>query len=203
MSWRLSIDSASAPLSRVRVQCHRILVMCGLVGSTVIGAHAPADEKGEADHHGAHQHGVATLDVAFEDGRLQLQLESPAVNVVGFEHAPRTQAQREAKVKASRWLKEAGQLFALPTAANCRLLSAQVAEPAERAGERHQDYEASYTFECSQPQQLRSFDVRLVERLAAGTKLRVQVVEGGKQRSIELAAGRSTVTLGTGSTRGR
>lgn len=34
----------------------------------------------------AHLHGVATLNIALDDQQLELQLNSPAMNIVGFEY---------------------------------------------------------------------------------------------------------------------
>jgi len=43
----------------------------------------------DAQH--AHTHGVANLTVAFDSGRMEVQLESPALALLGFEHEPKTQ----------------------------------------------------------------------------------------------------------------
>ena len=44
----------------------------------------------------AHQHGVARLDVAVEATRVTLYLDTPLDNLLGFERAPRTDAERKA-----------------------------------------------------------------------------------------------------------
>ncbi len=152
-------------------------------------------DEGDAHEHEAHQHGLATLDIALEGDRLELAFESPAASVVGFEHAPRTPAQREARKRASQWLNDGQQLFGLAPAAGCRLLSAEVVEPGDSAEAKHQDYEARYAFQCAQPQHLQAVDVRLIERLVAGTKVRAQLISDDVQRSAELSAGRSTLPL--------
>ena len=61
----------------------------------VAGAAFAASEDGHREH-GAHEHGRGTLDVALEGEELVVELRMPAVNVVGFEHAPGTDAEREA-----------------------------------------------------------------------------------------------------------
>ena len=61
----------------------------------VAGAAFAASEDGHREH-GAHEHGHGTLDVALEGEELVVELRMPAVNVVGFEHAPGTDAEREA-----------------------------------------------------------------------------------------------------------
>ena len=54
-----------------------------------------ASENGHREH-GPHEHGHGTLDVALEGEELVIELRMPGVNVVGFEHAPGTDAEREA-----------------------------------------------------------------------------------------------------------
>lgn len=43
---------------------------------------------------GAHVHGIGELNVAIDGEALLVELISPAMDLVGFEHAPRTEAQR-------------------------------------------------------------------------------------------------------------
>ncbi|TVQ40996.1 MAG: DUF2796 domain-containing protein [Wenzhouxiangella sp.] len=45
--------------------------------------------------HGAHVHGVATGNLAQDGPDFRLELEIPGINLVGFEHAPRTEAQQQ------------------------------------------------------------------------------------------------------------
>ena len=55
----------------------------------------------EQRRHDAHQHGGGRIDVAVEGGLLSVVLEVPAVNLVGFEHAPRGDAQ---KARIREWM---------------------------------------------------------------------------------------------------
>ena len=48
---------------------------------------------------GPHVHGTAELCVAVENNHLNVELRSPLENLLGFEHAPKTDSQRAA-VKA-------------------------------------------------------------------------------------------------------
>ena len=42
-----------------------------------------------------HQHGVAKLDVAYDQGALSIELEAPLDVLLGFERAPRPDAERK------------------------------------------------------------------------------------------------------------
>lgn len=101
-----------------------------LTGATIgwLSIEAQAEEH---HHHGAHVHGIAHLNVALEGKNLYMEFVSPAANIVGFEHAPKNQAQREAVEAARETLKNAEAVFTLPPAAGARLVEASVVSEAE------------------------------------------------------------------------
>ena len=91
--------------------CGVALALCGLTGTTAAS---------EYRQHGVHEHGVSRLNVAVEGEDVYLELVSPAVNIVGFEHRPKNEEQQAAVRKGIRALERAVRLFALPPAARCR-----------------------------------------------------------------------------------
>ena len=54
--------------------------------------------------HAAHVHGEALGTLAVDGARLELELELPGYNLVGFEHAPRTPEQKAAMDSALEYL---------------------------------------------------------------------------------------------------
>ncbi len=60
----------------------------------------------------AHEHGVAVLRVVSEGATLMIEFVSALDNLVGFEHAPRTDAQRTALRAAQARLRDAAALAA-------------------------------------------------------------------------------------------
>jgi len=83
----------------------------------------------EHRHHGAHEHGVGKLDFAQEGTALHIELDGPAMNIVGFEHAPSSEEDRKTLESALARLKDGAALFAFPEAASCRLVSADAHTP--------------------------------------------------------------------------
>lgn len=77
------------------------------------------DAQQELRRGDVHQHSVATAQLAIEDGRLDLSLQFPGANLVGFEHPPRNAAQAEALETATARL-AAGDWLVLPADAGCR-----------------------------------------------------------------------------------
>src|SRR5690554_6648687 len=79
-------------LSRKRVV---ITIASALIGSPLMAADNPA----------SHLHGQANLQLAFNDNRVDLLFESPAGNLLGFEHEPRTTEQQQTLDSVTSWLK--------------------------------------------------------------------------------------------------
>ena len=69
----------------------------------------------------AHEHGAAKLDIGVEPGRLVISLESPLDGLLGFEHAPRSAAEKRAVDTMVATLKAADSLFRIDPAAQCSL----------------------------------------------------------------------------------
>ena len=67
----------------------------------------------------AHTHGDAELAVVLEKGSVTIELDTPLYNILGFEHAPETQAQKAAELQLTR----SSDLFEFNSKANCKNLS--------------------------------------------------------------------------------
>lgn len=59
-----------------------------------------------AENLNAHQHGQAELQLAMDGQSVELMALSPAHNVLGFEHEPRTKAEHDKVEAAVAWLTE-------------------------------------------------------------------------------------------------
>jgi hypothetical protein len=194
----------------------RLLVLCikvsgALVASLSLSSMALADEFVQQPKH---EHGVAILNVALEGADLQVSLDTPAINLLGFEHTPNGAAEREAVAKLNNALQQPTQLFLLPAGAHCMATTVKVSAPAwdkaaqpsashnasavseaHAAHEDHADYEATYAFKCQQPRQLKSIDVALLKLTQPGTKLRANLAVRGSQSYQELHADQSVLRL--------
>ena len=91
-----------------------------------VGPNLSNIQAAEYRHHEAHEHGVAHMNVAFEGNELYIELISPAANIVGFEHQPRTQEQKAAVKAAIKKLEAGEKLFAFPSGVGVRLVKSKV-----------------------------------------------------------------------------
>ncbi len=181
-------------------------------GGAFAGEHQDHDHKHEQEHkdehreHGAHVHGIAALNLALEGSEVHVELDSPAANIVGFEHAPSSEADHAALDKAVATLKDGDRLFRFNEDAGCRMEEARVAselldeeheghtkeghedEQHEHEGETHSEIEAGYHFECDEPGKLTQLTVELFDAFPGTEKLKVQYVIESKQGAAELTA---------------
>ncbi len=95
-----------------------------------------------AHQHGAHVHGIGQLNVALDDHALLIEWESPAANIVGFEHRPHSEAEKRRVAEAVARLKDAKALFEWPAKAACRVQDVEVhSDLLPGAGEKEDDHD--------------------------------------------------------------
>ncbi|MFO1422737.1 MAG: DUF2796 domain-containing protein [Candidatus Competibacteraceae bacterium] len=161
-----------------------------------------------------HVHGAGTLQLVLEGGSLNAELRLPAMDVVGFEHAPREAKHKEAVKKAVAMLKDSRKVLALPDAAQCiatpGTVESELLEDGPKAdhkhdqheadhdhadGEAHADFEAVYRFDCRRPEALKEIRVLLFQQLPKLERLGAEMVTPTGQRSQRLVPGQGTITL--------
>ncbi|WP_416397057.1 DUF2796 domain-containing protein [Allohahella sp. A8] len=72
--------------------------------SLILAAPAMAESKHHDDEHrqhGKHEHGAASMNIALDGKQLIVELDSPAMNILGFEHAADTPEDKA--VAADMW----------------------------------------------------------------------------------------------------
>ena len=172
-------------------------------------AHAADEHDHDHDHEhgslGAHEHGVGRLNAALDGQTLELELESPAMNLVGFEHAANSDADK-AKVAAVRaQLEKPLVLFNLPKAADCVVENQELESPLfadtpdadddhdkDAKDEHHHDHSeihAHYQFTCATPAALKTLDLaNIFNTFPATQKIQVQLISPNGQQGVEVTA---------------
>jgi hypothetical protein len=169
-------------------------------------AHAADEHDHDHDHEhgslGAHEHGVGRLNAALDGQTLELELESPAMNLVGFEHAANSDADK-AKVAAVRaQLEKPLALFNLPKAADCVVENQELESPLfgdapeaddeDAKDEHHHDHSeihAHYQFTCATPAALKTLDLaNIFNTFPATQKIQVQLISPNGQQGVEVTA---------------
>lgn len=179
------------------------LCLPSILLSASLATYAAEHEHHEQRQHGAHEHGTTLLNMAVEDSQLHIEIESPAMNIVGFEHAPKNHEQEHAIAHATAALKDASTLFIMSPAARCALSEAHVNSPLlaeeqhghyEHAGKEHADehkdthseFHASYIFLCKNITALKEVDLQIFKTFSRTDEIRAQIITGKGQMATEL-----------------
>jgi hypothetical protein len=148
-----------------------------------------------------HQHGAMKLGVAVEATDVTLVVEMPLDSLVGFERAPRSDAERKAAAAALATMRDGAALFRLDAAAQCTLASAKVEAPVlEQAApsgttKEHADLDATYVFKCAQPGRLTTLEVLLFDAFKRVERIDVQALLSHGQTKATLRRTARTVRL--------
>ena len=154
----------------------------------------------------AHVHGFVTLNIAVQGGQLSVQLEAPLDSLLGFEHRPRTDAQRKAAEAALAVLNKPQDWLRPDAAAQCKLMRTNVqadalqpaAKPAAKADaktDEHTDLDAAVDFTCAAPGQLKALDLGLFDAFPRINRIDVQVAGASGQLKQTLRRPARTVRL--------
>jgi len=145
----------------------RLRRISGLAIATALFAAAPF-LSAQAQQQHAHVHGQMKLDVAIDGPTVVIDMESPLDNIVGFERAPKTDAEKKTVADAVAQLRAADKLFAIDPAANCKLgpvdlrsgaLGLGNPDPSEPVG--HADLDATFSFNCTNAAAAKFIDLNL------------------------------------------
>lgn len=165
---------------------HRIIPISR--AATALALAAAAAAAGAQANPAAHVHGQVLANVAVQGNKLSVQIEAPLDSLLGFEHRPRTTAQRQAAQAVAQQLKTPHAWLKPDAAARCTLASSdvdtQALEPAQPGAKEaaHADVDASYEFTCAAPEQLKGLDITLMDGFKRIQRIDVQVA-GGKGQS--------------------
>ncbi|PYY68319.1 zinc-binding protein [Pseudomonas jessenii] len=183
----------------------RLLLVLPFAMLPLAVAHAADEHDHEHGSLGAHEHGVGRLNAALDGKTLALELESPAMNLVGFEHVASSDADK-AKVAAARArLEQPLALFNLPTAAGCVVENQELESPLfgdapdadddhdeDAKDEHHHDHSeihAHYQFTCATPAALKTLDLaNIFNSFPATQKIQVQLISPSGQQGVEVTA---------------
>ncbi|WP_286912039.1 MULTISPECIES: DUF2796 domain-containing protein [unclassified Pseudomonas] len=173
-------------------------------------AHAHDDHDHDHAHGtlGAHEHGVAKLNVVLDGNTLELELDSPAMNLVGFEHAASSDADKPKVAAVRQQLEQPLKLFGLAAAAGCVEDAQELQSPLfgdaakdddgdqHEPGHQHSDINAHYQLNCSAPGKLTQIDLApLYKAFPATQKINVQLIGPNGQQGLETSPAKAVVAF--------
>lgn len=180
-------------------------LFAGILGLTAVAyvsiASAEPDASPGFEQHGPHEHGTGSLSIAQDGDKLEIGLDSPGMNIFGFEYMPKTDADKETVAAGEAKLWVGANLFTLDADAGCKQTAATLSNGPEEhhddeadhdehdhdKGEVHSDVEASWTFTCEKPEAAQSVTTKLFSTFSGFHKLNVEWVtdKGASSATLE------------------
>lgn len=128
-----------------------------LMLAALVASPATASETRSSD---AHEHGHGQLNIAIEGNSVLMELEIPGADIVGFEHEPKSDADKAAMINAEKKLKDGAALFRFQ-GATCTFEQAHVEDghddhgkqPASQESE-HSEFHVAYEISCDDTSRL-------------------------------------------------
>ena len=161
----------------------------------------------ESRQHDAHEHGAAQLGIVQEGNLIQIELDTPAFNILGFEHAPSNANEQLVLTNAVTQLKDGAKLFRFSAKAQCRFDSVDIHsglldesnqedhDHAHEEGNTHADIEATWTFNCESPSRLTAIEFPLFSFFELLTDLDVDYIVDAGQGSVELSPSSTVISF--------
>ena len=120
-----------------------------ILGQTAVAA--------EHKHHGAHVHGSANLNIAFDDLKGKLNFKSASMGIVGFEH--RAVSKKDIKKlddSVAKFENEIGAMIQFESALGCKFTKEKIAMVSDDDGDKknaaeHSDFVAEFSIGCQKP----------------------------------------------------
>jgi len=130
----------------------------------------------------SHEHGVSTLKIALEGQTLEMELESPANDIVGFEHAPENESQKAKIENALAVLKSKAGIFKTTSAANCQIkdVSGEFEVQKDHAG-----FHITWKIKCLNPRKIKNLETTFFQQFPKAEEIEVEIISASGQKAIE------------------
>ncbi len=201
----------------------RSLISAAFMGLVFAASTCAADEPRR--ELGAHEHGHDALDIAIEGNRVVMEFRAPGADITGSETKPTTDEGKATLAAAIATLQKPLELFVLPAAAQCKVVSAMAelvadddddddkdkaaagktdgAKPAtdpKPAGapahhDEHMDFKANYELACANPAGMTSLEMAYFKSFPKAQKVSLQVITAKGQSAFDLTPAKPSVDL--------
>ena len=151
----------------------------------------------------AHVHGLSHLTIALEKQTLLVEINSPLMDIVGFEGEPRTKVQKDSIERAKTKLRKIDNVLIFK-GGSCLEKNIDVTLGHDHSNEHshsehdhdtHSEISAVYKFKCSEPEELQEITVLLPNQFSRMEKIKAQWVTSNAQGQITLDKKKNTINL--------
>lgn len=177
-------------------QMKHVLPLVLAVFATTFGTAVARAEGGQRTA-SAHVHGTGNLNIVVDKDKLLIELAVPGANVIGFEHAAKSDGERAVLSAAKTKLRDTVQLFTFTDAAKCTPRFSDVEyrsqeyrshdtknelgkdarkDKTHKSAEQHAEFHAVYELACESLPDLKSISTHYFDLFPGGKALTVRVV---------------------------
>lgn len=197
----------------IRTQSYYLIISLITFSLVLLFNHKEANAS-EVRQHGAHEHGVGKINIVLDGQDLVMELFSPAINIVGFEHKPTNEQQEQKIQKSTDLLKSWEKMFVISPQAQCTLHEIHVdndmlteahhphhEHAEEHMNSQHEDeivhseFKATYHLKCEAPNDIKTLNVMLFSYFPGFEELEVQLLTPKHQTAIELTPEKIQISL--------
>lgn len=132
------------------------------------------DHHHQEDNLSAHVHGIANLSIVVDAKMMAIELKAPAESLLGFEHAPESEQQKNEwnKLKTA-WRENLWNVFSLPVELEC-LASQQ--DIILKVDDGHADIEATALMKCQKDLSSQMLDLQMMTKFERLQTLKLEVL---------------------------
>ena len=163
----------------------------------------------------SHEHGAANLKMALEGEKLQVEFEVPSESLIGFEHFPKSQSNREDFSNAIKILSDPSRLFSMSREGECLLVGMNISQSLfsneeehghdesedehsknesededghdeSEKSEIHSEFKSNYSWNCQHLDEIDSIGTQLMTVFPNIEEIRVNWISNNGQGSLEL-----------------
>ena len=148
----------------------------------------------------SHEHGAAIIKMVMEEEKLQVEFEVPSESLIGFEHFPKSQSNRENFNEAIKILSDPSKLFSIPNKAECLLVGMNISQSLfsneedhghdeSEKSEIHSEFKSNYYWNCLHTDEIDSIGNKLFSFFPRIEEVRVNWITNSGQGSLEIESG--------------
>ena len=154
----------------------------------------------------SHEHGAANLKIALEGEKLQVEFEVPSESLIGFEHFPKSESNRENFSNAIKILSDPSRLFSMSREGECLLVGMNISQSLfssedehghdesededgkdeSEKSEIHSEFKSNYSWNCQHLDEIDSIGTQLMTVFPNIEEIRVNWISNNGQGSLEL-----------------
>jgi hypothetical protein len=162
-----------------------------------------------AVEYSSHVHGLAEMTIVIESEKLEIEIKSPAMNLVGFEHKASTQKHIAAVNEAELVLKKPKKIFSF-TGGQCKLINKNLDLSHIKKTHHHLEKEhvksinkhdnqselmAYYSYHCEKTPALSAITVKLFDMFSGLQQISVMWITETQQGAIMLSTTNKVINL--------